>query len=331
MPKTVYCAPLAVAATLALLSGCASPGTKTQPSPSAVTSNAPVSIDNCGFTFTTGAAPQHIIAIKSSSAELLLSLGLADRMAGVAFLDGPYPDNLAEAGAAVPVISDQLPSREATLGYSPDYVFSGWESSFADDGVGTRESLADLGIGSYVDPSACKEPDYMPNPFTWDDYFANIEQAGVVFGAKPAADELVTTLHGQLEAITPDTRGLSALWFSSGTDTPYVGAGIGAPQLVMQTVGLTNVMADVDDTWTSASWEAIVERDPDVIVLVDASWSTVQKKIDMLESNPATAALDAVKNKRYIVVDFPGTEGGSVRLVDTAQTVATALADIQLP
>ena len=108
----------------------------------------------------------------------------------------------------------------------------------------------------------------------------------------------------------PDDRGLTALWYSSGTDTPYVGAGIGAPELVLETAGLTNIAGDIDKTWTSLGWESIVDADPDVIVLIDADWNTAQSKIDLLESNPATARLTAVQNDAYLILPFAVERGG---------------------
>ena len=94
--------------------------------------------------------------------------------------------------------------------------------------------------------------------------------------------------------------------------------------MIMQAAGLDNVAADVHDTWTSMSWEAIVEANPDVIVLVDAAWNTAEQKIAHLEQNPATAALPAVQAKRYVVVDFPATEAG-VRNVDAVASVVEQL------
>ena len=59
--------------------------------------------------------------------------------------------------------------------------------------------------------------------------------------------------------------------------------------MIMDAAGLTNISADVHDTWTSLGWEPVVDADPDVIVLVDAAWNTADAKIALLESNPATA------------------------------------------
>lgn len=309
----------ALAVTLLALSGCSSAATSASSDPATDT----VTVDNCGTEFeVTDVAPERIVTIKSTSTEMLLALGLGDRIVGTAFQDGPVPDRWAEPD--VPVISEFAPSQEAVLALDPDFVFAGWESMLTAEAAGDRTTLADLGVGSYVAPSACKEPGYQPEKLTFDDVFAGIEQAGVVFRADAAAAELVAEQTEQLAGIRADDRGLSALWYSSGTDTPYVGAGIGAPQMMMERLGLTNIAEDVDDTWSSLSWEAIVDADPDVIVLVDASWNTAQSKIDALRANPATASLRAVAGDRYLTIPFAAGEAG-VRTVEATADLAAQL------
>ncbi|MEK8225100.1 ABC transporter substrate-binding protein [Oerskovia sp. M15] len=73
----------------------------------------------------------------------------------------------------------------------------------------------------------------------------------------------------------------------------------------MDAVGLENIAASVQDTWTPFSFEEIIAADPDVIVLVDSAWNTAQSKIDALTANPATANLTAVRTGRFLTVPFP--------------------------
>ncbi|MDJ0350292.1 putative F420-0 ABC transporter substrate-binding protein [Cryobacterium sp. PH29-G1] len=320
----------ATCATL-LLSGCAAavtPGatpTETGGATSAAAADYPVTVDNCGVSVTVTAAPERIVSIKSSATELLLALGLGDRIVGSAFLDGPLPESLATAGADLNLISDFLPGQEAVLGLNPDFIYGGWESNFSADGVGERDALTTLGVGSYVSPAACKG-DFMPNPLTFETVFSEINEAGKIFGAEPAATALVTSLEHDLAGLTPaNSEKTTALWYSSGTTTPYVGAGIGSPQMIMEAAGLSNIFANVSDTWTSAGWESIIEADPSVIVLVDATWNTAAAKIAHLESDPATQVLDAVKNQRYIILPFAATEAG-IRNVEAASSAITQLA-----
>jgi iron complex transport system substrate-binding protein len=165
----------------------------------------------------------------------------------------------------------------------------------------------------------------MPDPLTFDTVFGEIDEAGTLFGVPDAAATLVSDQEAALAALTPATGKTTALWYSSGTDTPYVGAGIGAPQMIMDAAGLTNIFADVHDTWTSAGWESVVAADPSVIVLVDATWNTADSKIALLEGNPATAGLDAVVNHRYITVPFAAGEAG-IRNVEAAGSIIDQLA-----
>lgn len=323
----------AVAAVLALGacgSGSAAPGaTGTSSAPaSADASFTPVTLDNCGTRVTVDAPPQRVVAIKSTSIEIMLALGLGDRLVGTAFADGPVPDDVADAYDAVPVLSDKVPGQEALLEEQPDFVYAGWESNFSDDGVGERDALQRLGIGTYVSPAACKEDGYMPDPLTFDGLFDEIREVASVFGAGDRAEQLIAEQQEALASVQPPARPTTALWYSSGSDTPYVGAGIGAPQMMMDAAGLTNIFADVHDTWTSAGWEQVVAADPDVIVLVDATWNTADSKIALLEGNPATAQLTAVREHRYLTVPFPAAEAG-VRNADAVVSLSEQLAALE--
>jgi iron complex transport system substrate-binding protein len=322
----------AIAAVAALaLAACSAPASGEPDAGGASPSSGgfPVTLDNCGFETVVEAPPERVVTIKSSTTEMLLALGLGDRIVGSAFLDGPVPDSLESVPAVDEPFAAEAPGSEATLALEPDLVYAGWESNLTAETAGDRETLAQLGVATYVSPAACKEEGYMPDPLTFDTVFDEIAEVGSLFDAEDAAAQLVQEQRAALDAIEPDDRGLTALWWSSGDDAPYVGAGIGAPQMIMEAAGLTNVSADVHDTWTSLGWENVVEADPDVLVLVDAAWNPADAKIETLESNPATREMTAVKEGRYVVVPFPATEAG-VRNVDAVASVVDQLADLDL-
>jgi iron complex transport system substrate-binding protein len=293
----------------------------------------PLTLDNCGFKVTFAGAPDRVVTIKSTTAEMLLALGLGDHIVGAAYLDGPIPDSLKSAASGNDALShplsDKVPGSEAVLAKQPDLVYAGWESNVTKTGAGDRSTLQSLGVNTYVSPSACEEKAYQPDPLTFDDVFSEIDEVGKIFDVQARAALLVAQQQAELAAIKPDSRGLTALWWSSATDVPYVGAGIGAPEMLMKTVGLTNIAADVHATWTPYSWEKVIAADPSVIVLVDASWNTAQHKIDYLESNGATKNLTAVKNHRFLIVPFASTEAG-VRNVDAAKDLALQLSKLNL-
>lgn len=318
----------ALAAGLALLLGAcagapaADDAASAAPSSSSV-SGFPVTVSSCGTETTLEAPPERVVTIKSSATEMVIALGAGDRLVGTAFSDGPLPEGV----PAPPVLAEQNPSRESVLDLAPDLVYAGWESNLSNDGAGERAGYEELGVSTFVSPSACQDPQYQPDPLGFEDVFAEIEQVGRMLGTPEEAEALVAEQRAALEAVEPVGEGLTAVWYSSGSDTPFVGAGIGAPQMIMAAAGLENIAADVRDTWTSLSWEAVADRDPDVVVLVDSAWNTAEHKIEVLESNPVTAALPAVQEQRFLVVPFAATEAG-VRNVSAVEQLTAQLTEL---
>lgn len=322
-----------------LLAGCA-PGAGATPAhdgaaPEAAADDTPAEytpqvVDNCGVEVALDAAPQRIVTIKSTSTELVLALGLGERIVGTAFPDGDLPEGMAMPAPAPPLLSDKAPGSEAVLAVEPDFILAGWESNLTAENAGERADLADWGIATYVAPPACQGPGYQPDPLTFDHIFDYILEVGAILGAPERAEEIVAAQRATLAGITPAGDELTAVWYSSGSDIPFVGGGIGAPQLLMSTAGLRNINEEVADTWASVAWEAIADVDPDVIVLVDSAWNSVEHKISVLESNPVTAAMSAVREGRYLTIDFPASEAG-IRSVDAAASLAQQAAQFAEP
>lgn len=323
MPTLTRALPIVLLASLAL-AGCT---TATTAAPSATPTtepDAPVTVDNCGTPVTFAEAPKRVVTIKSTSTEMLLALGLGDRIVGTAFQDGPVPDEWAADAASLTSIADKVPSEEVVLEQQPDLVYAGWESAFAADGAGERPELATLGVASYVSPSACQSAE-QPAKLSFDNVFGDIEQVASIFRVDPS--ELIAAQQKTLASVAKTGAGRTAFWYSSGSDTPYAGAGIGAPELLMETVGLKNIAGDVNATWAPYNWESVVDANPDFIVLIDASWNTVEKKISLLEGNPATASLSAVVNKRYLILPFASSEAG-VRTVEAAASLSKQISEL---
>ena len=162
-----------------------------------------------------------------------------------------------------------------------------------------------------------------------DELFDEIAQVGAIFDVQDAAESLIAEQRAALAGVDALDPGTTALWYSSGDATPYVGAGIGTPQMIMDALGLENVAGDIDKAWSSLGWEAIVDADPDVIILVDATWNPAELKIAHLESNPATRRLRAVRESRYLTIDFASSEAG-VRTVPATVDLAEQLRRLEV-
>lgn len=323
---------VSVVTSAALLASCAGapqpespPG---DPTPSAGDAF-PVTIHNCGRTVTVTEPPDRAVTLNQGATEVALALGLEDRMVGTAYLDGQVAKRWRAAYRSVPVLSEEYPSREVFLAAKPDFAYASYSSAFTDTNVGTRHKLAQLGIDTYLSPFGCPKEKHQPE-VSFEAVWREITEVARIFGVPKRAAELVRHQKQTLERLRAESvgKGITVFWYDSGTKTPYVGAGEGGPQLILDVVGATNIFGELNGGWANVSWEVVMAKDPEVIVLADAAWSSAQEKIHYLEHDPVLSQLTAVQKQRYIIVPFAASTPG-VRLVDGAQTVAKGLAEYQ--
>lgn len=285
----------------------------------------PVEVTSCGHTVTVEARPERAVTLNQGATEVALALGVEDQLAGTAYLDDAVPPKWQDAYESVEVLAKEYPTREDLLAVRPDFVYASYGSAFDTKVAGTQDELDASGTASYLSPFGCEEDADRPEP-DFDAVWDEVEAVGAAFGVPDEAAEVRTAQQELLDGLggTAAGDGLSALWFDSGDKTPYVGAGGGGPQLVLDAVGARNIFGDLDGGWADGAWEEVVAADPDVIVLADAAWSTADEKIAYLESDPVLKQLDAVKDSAYVVVPFSESTPG-VRLADGAASVSDQL------
>ena len=90
----------------------------------------PLVVENCGREVTFDVAPQRVVSLDQGSTEILLSLGLHDRMVGTASWTDPVRENLEQANAEVPRLADEAPTYEVVLDTDPDFVTASFGRHF---------------------------------------------------------------------------------------------------------------------------------------------------------------------------------------------------------
>lgn len=325
--------PVASAFALALslaLAGCAGAPEEDQGDATASGGDFPVEVASCGHTSTIDAAPEQAVTLNQGATEVMLALELEDRMVGTAYLDDQIPEKWKTAYDSIEVLSDEYPSREKLLQAEPDYVYASYGSAFEKKAVGTQEELERAGAASYLSPFGCLDEADRPEP-TFDAVWEELEAVAAAFGVQERAEAFRRQQEDALEEIGEIAagEGLDVLWYDSGDKAPLVGAGGSGPQLIMDAVGATNIFGDLEGGWAEASWEDVIDKDPDVIVLADASWSTPEDKIAQLEKDPLLKQLRAVKERRFVSVAYSEATPG-IKLADGATAVSDQLVKLDL-
>lgn len=323
------------------LAGCAA-DQRSGTQAAADTAGFPLTLTNCGREITLEAPPERVVSLNQGSTEILLSLGLADRMAGTATWTDPVLDSLAADNEAVPRLAENAPSYERVLEAEPDFVTASFISTLGEGGVTTPEDLEKLGVGSYLSPAECLKDNEGDDDGTRHDaleidtIFQEITDLARIFGVPERGEELVADLTKRLEtARTEEPAGeVSAMYWFANSESPYLAGCCGGPGIIGRALGVENVFDDTTDEWPQINWETVAERNPDVIVLGDLTRKsqtaeTARAKIDYLKGNPVTARMKAVQNDRFVTLS--GAElNPSIRTVYAVENVADQLADLDL-
>ncbi|MGA9871529.1 MAG: ABC transporter substrate-binding protein [Rhodococcus sp. (in: high G+C Gram-positive bacteria)] len=300
----------------------------------------PLTVDNCGQAVTVDAPPQRVVSLDQNSTEILLSLGLEDKLVGTASWTDPIRDNLAEANSAIPRLADNAPTYEVVLDTDPDFVTASFGRHFKQGGVAERSRFTETGTGSYLSPTDCDNGlsvnggNKRTTPLTMDALYQEITELAAIFDVNERGAEFVAELQGRMDAATEglDDSGTSmAFWFAD-TKSPYVAGGLGSANLLATTVGATNVFSDTVDDWPAVGWETLLDKDPEVLILGDLARNRfpgdlLADKIAFLESDPVTSTMTAVRDKRY--VSLHGAEmNPSIRAVDGVEKLSDGLREM---
>lgn len=343
-PRSAALARVVLVTSSALLlggcSGSASPGEGAEGAPPAA-AGFPVTLENCGRTVTVDAPPERVVSLNQASTEILLSLGLADRMVGTATWTDPVRDNLADANATVPRLAENKPSLEVVLDAAPDFVTASFASSIGDGGDAGRDRYESLGVPTHLSPtdngcdgvstSASNADGARATPLTLDTVYREIRELAAIFDVRDRGEQFAAELQERYRVASQsvDGSGVSlAFWFAD-TRTPYVAGCCGASGVIAGAVDATNVFADTADEWPQVSWETVADRNPTALVLGDLSRRSVEgdaleSKIAFLESNPVTSQMPAVRDRRYVIVNGADMNP-TIRIVDGVEKLAEAL------
>lgn len=331
--------PFAVLAAALVLTSCSSNSDGPTTEASVSNSNFPLTISNCGQDVVVDAPPQRAVSLNQGSTEILLSLGLADRMVGTATWTDPVRENLASDNDRVPRLADNAPSLEVVLDTEPDFVSASFGGTLGSGGVAERRQFEQLGVPNYLSPTDCNgKTDESVNsdgartqPLQIESVYQEIRDLAAIFDVRDRGEQFVAELQGRFETASQavTASGTSLVYWFADTATPYMAGCCGSSGIITNSVGAENIYSDTTDEWPQVSWESVADRNPTAFVLADLSRRTLagdalDSKIEFLENNPVTQRLPAVTDKRYIVVNGADLNP-SIRTVDGVEKVAAAL------
>jgi iron complex transport system substrate-binding protein len=268
-------------------------------------------------------APERVMANTRPAAELLLHLGLADKIVGVGANFGAPDKAVEEEYEKLNILSDNYVGKEVTLGTNPDLVYGrGGLFDNADWGVGTVDSLNEMGVKTYILESSVTGG-------TYNSIYKDIENLGELFSVQDKANHFIKELKDRKDSITSKLSSIKeektfAYLHMSDPKELYVYPAHDETFFndSFSMVKLNNIFADEAG---EVSTEMLINADPDVLII--PNWGTYDgsspdKIKEALYANEKLSSMKAIKNKQIFAVDYNYMFSYSYNTIDGMEMLA---------
>ncbi len=301
-----------IALLLALLLGaCAQPATPAAtPTPSPI-----VMTDGLGRTVTLAAPAQRVISLAPSNTEILFAVGAGGQVVGRDNFSN-YPPEALE----LPGLGDFMGfSIEQMVALQPDLVLLA--EIHPPELV---KSLEDAGLTVY----------YLKNPLTIEEMYPMLITVGELTGHKAEAEALVSRLSVRVAAVQQKLAGIerrpTVFYEIDGTDPskPWTTGSGTFIDTLLEMAGAENVGRAMGSQYGQMSIEALLEADPDFILLGDANFGVTPEQV---AARAGWNELTAVKEGRVLPFNDDLASRPGPRLVDGLEELARILHAVPVP
>jgi iron complex transport system substrate-binding protein len=269
---------------------------------------AETTVNSCNRTVSFDAPPKRAISNDVNLTEMMLVLGLADHMVGYTGISGwkTLDEEMRANVKQLPELSSKYPTKEVIVGANADFFFAGWNYGMKVGGEVTPETLEPFGVKVYELTESCTHI-MKKGKASIDDMYADLLNLGAIFNVEDTAKNLVNNYKAELKSFKDDLETgepLRAFVYDSGEDTPFTAGLYAMPTALIEAAGGVNVMNGFEKSWGTVTWEEVVAQNPEVIVIVNYGSVTAEQKRAFMMSNPAFANIAAVKNDRFVTLEY---------------------------
>lgn len=273
------------------------------------------------YTQTISAEPTRVVTNNPSSTDLLLELGLGDKIVGIMKPDNAPQEKWKSAYEKLPVLGDKMTmSKEVIVGAQPDLIF-GRAMTFTDKSMGAISDLNEMDINVYTQ--------YASNfviEQSIDNVILDVRNIGKIFNVSEKADEYADSLQKRLDAIrenmssVPEGEAVKVLYMVTYVDGTFntFGANSKFQEEMLKTINAVNVL---DKGTSSLTSENLIALNPDVIVYVnsDRNAKTDALAVESLLNDETIQSVSAIENKKIIEIGYDELMDYGVRIYDTLE------------
>lgn len=283
----------------------------------------PVTVENCGAEVTFDAEPENVVLLKSAGVPFLSDLGVLDRVGARA---GEYPreyydddtwsqlEDIEALTGKTDSSGHLLISKEVVIDREPDLVLGEVDNL-------DRGTLESVSIPLLEEPGLCNDGLDEPG---FDDVWSQMEMYGEVFNQSDRAGQAVEELKERVadleEQAVGEGRTAAVLYPTIGGGVTYAYGARSMAHPIVEAAGFEDVFADTDKRVFEVSLEELLNRDPDVLILLHPG-DDPKQVTDAVTGLPGAKSLTAVKNGDVMPLLFNYAEPPTPLSVDGLEKI----------
>ncbi len=259
-------------------------------------------------------APEKVYVAFQNNIEMMLRLGLGDKIVACYGLDGEIAEDLKDEFARVNYLQQGLP-KEDVVAMQPDFIL-GWSSLFGEKRLGDVDYWNKSGTNTYMSLNSGARPKGTPQKV--EDEMQDILNIGKIFNVEDKAQALVDEVYAEIKKVEDyikDKEKVSIAILEDESDSYRVyGANVLGGDIAVHAGAELKIGADNSK---NISAEDLVISNPDAIFMVwYDGFLSPEEVVKSITENPAFASLNAVKNGRVYPINLTNIYCSGLRCKD---------------
>lgn len=273
--------------------------------------------------------PERVVITHPGATELLLELGLKDRILSTVAPYGPPLERLADQYAALSIMKAQYdPSQEELLEMQPHMIIS-WPHQFSPHAMGEVKTWNGRGVGTFIMASTLtKTPPTLENAL-----YASISDLGKIFMIQEKTNLYIQQAKAQVAKVERAVKNVQKKKtvmvlqdHSNGTFSLY-----DSRYLISHLIDVAGGENVVKEPASLVGAEKVLSFDPDFIIFVTSNHHdstrdlTDKEAMENLQGIKALRSMRAIRQGNIINLSFFTVNNGGIRTINSIEKIAKAL------
>lgn len=254
-----------------------------------------------------------IISTAPSNTEVLVALGLADKLVAV----DKYSADVEGISEDLPKIDFRNPDAEAIIALNPDIVIASGHNKAGDEDPFALIKEAGIPVA------------YIPSSYSIDGIYGDIEFIASLTDTEKEGKDLINSMKEEIESIKSIGNTITDkknVYFEIGAGSGlYTFGNETFLNEMIETIGATNVFGE-ENSWITVTPEAVIDANPDVILANTPGTNEAGlTAVEDIKSREGWDTVAAVQNGDVYEIDKNSSSRASQNIIKALKGMAKAV------